>query len=331
MEYTTISNIKQKISRIGLGTWSIGGFMWGGTDEKDAIDTILKALDLGINLIDTAPAYGFGISEEIVGKALKRWGKRDQVIVATKVGLNWEKNKVFRDCSKKRVLQEIEDSLRRLQVDCIDLYQVHWPDPLTLIPETAELLKLLQKQGKILAVGVSNFSIEQMDEFREKCSIDTHQPPFNIFEKEIENNVLEYCQARKISTLGYGPLCRGLLSGRMHINTQFKHDDIRKIDPKFKFPRYEEYLKCVDLLNDWSQSKYKKSIASLAFRWVLDKGINVALWGARKPEQLDLIDTIWGWKLTADDMREIDQIVVETIPDPVGPEFMAPPSNITIV
>lgn len=166
MEFTNIPNIKKKASRIGLGTWSIGGWMWGGTDEKESIATIHQALYSGINLIDTAPVYGFGKSEEIVGKALKQYGKRDQIIIATKVGLNWDDHQPYRDSTKKRILKELDDSLKRLQVDYIDLYQVHWPDFQTPFAETAETLKKLLDQGKIHAVGVSNFTPEQMDEFR---------------------------------------------------------------------------------------------------------------------------------------------------------------------
>lgn len=327
MEFTTIPNLKQKVCRIGLGTWAIGGWMWGGSDEKDACDTILKALERGINLIDTAPVYGFGESEEIVGKALKKYGKRESIVLATKVGLRWEKEKIFRDSSKKRILKEIDDSLKRLKVDYIDLYQIHWPDPLIPFDETAEVMKSLLEQGKIRAIGVSNFSVDQLEAFKNKAPLHAEQPPFNIFEKEIENNVLEYCLTHHIAILGYSSLCRGLLTGKLKISTEFQGDDLRKIDPKFKPPRYEEYLKCVDLLDDWAKQKYKKSVLALGIRWVLDKNVSVALWGARKPHQLDLIDQVWGWKLTEDDLREIDHIVTETIPDPVGPEFMAPPSH----
>ena len=139
MEFTHIPNLKTDVSRIGLGTWAIGGWMWGGTDEKNAISTIHYALDKGINLIDTAPVYGFGKSEEIVGKALKQYGKRERVVLATKVGLNWKNQQIFRDSSKERILKEIEDSLKRLQVDYIDLYQVHWPDPKTPLERQPKL------------------------------------------------------------------------------------------------------------------------------------------------------------------------------------------------
>ena len=295
--------------------------------KKEAISTIQKAFESGINLIDTAPVYGFGKSEEIVGKALKQYGKREQVVLATKVGLRWENGKIYRDTRKKRILKEIDDSLKRLQVDYIDLYQIHWPDPLTPVSETAETMKELLDNGKIRAIGVSNYSIDQMEAFRRRAPLHSNQPPFNIFEKDIENNVLQYCLSNKIATLGYGTLCRGLLSGKLKIDTEFKGDDLRNMDPKFKLPRYEEYLKCVDLLDNWAKQKYQKPVIALAVRWVLDKGISVALWGARKPHQLEAIHLAWGWKLTRDDFREIDQIVAETISDPVGPEFMAPLSR----
>ena len=327
MEYTNIPNIKQKVSRIGLGTWAIGGWMWGGTDDKEAIATIHHALDKGINLIDTAPVYGFGHSEDIVGKAIKEYGNRDKIIIATKAGLYWENGKVFRDASKERIAKEIKDSLYRLQVDYIDLYQVHWPDPNTPISETAEALNKLLKEGTIRAIGVSNFTVEQMDTFRKIAPLHSDQPPFNLFEREIEKTILPYCLKNNIATLGYGSLCRGLLSGKMHQGQKFEGDDIRKIDPKFQEPRFSQYLKCVEKLQQWAQQKHKRPIISLAVRWILDKGINVALWGARRPDQLNDIDSVFGWKLNDDDFKEIDKILAETVTSPIGPEFMAPPAR----
>jgi aryl-alcohol dehydrogenase-like predicted oxidoreductase len=329
MESIKLPNLQQSVSRVGLGTWAIGGWMWGGTEEREAIATIHQALNQGINLIDTAPAYGFGKSEEIVGKALKEYGRRDQIVVATKVGLEWKEGKVFRNSTKKRILKEIEDSLQRLQLDYIDIYQVHWPDPLTPIEETAEVMKELLEKGKIRSIGVSNYSVDQMDKFRKKAPLHINQSPFNIFESEIKENVLHYCLKEKIGTLGYGSLCRGLLTGKMKMDSQFKGDDLRKVDPKFKPPRYNEYLKCVELLKDWVEKKYHKSLIALAARWCLDDGISVALWGARQPKQLEAIDSVWGWRLSSNDLREIDQIVFKTISNPVGPEFMAPPSRLT--
>ena len=325
MEFTNIPNIKQKVSRIGLGTWSIGGWMWGGTDEKESIATIHKALDQGINLIDTAPVYGFGHSEEIVGKAIKQYGKRDNIIIATKVGLNWDNQQPYRDSSKTRILKEIEDSLKRLQVEYIDLYQIHWPDLQTPLSETAETLKTLLDQGKIHAIGVSNFNTVRMDELRKTAPLHAAQPPFNMFEREMEHTVLAYCLKNKIATLGYGSLCRGLLTGKMKKETQFKGDDLRKTNPKFQGPRYSEYLECVDRLQQWVKKNHQRNVIDLAIRWVLDKGISIALWGARKPDQLNGLEGIWGWKLSSEDFTAIDKILEETIKHPVGPEFMAPP------
>lgn len=324
MEHIDIPNLGKKVSRIGLGTWAIGGWMWGGSDEKIAIQAIHKAFDMGITLIDTAPVYGFGKSEEIVGKAIKQYGKREQIVIATKVGLVWKDGKITRDSSKKRISQEIRDSLKRLQVDYIDLYQVHWPDVATPFSETGAVLKELLDAGLIRAIGVSNFSPEQMDAFRKSAPLHSDQPPFNLFEREIEHTVLAYCLKHRIATLGYGSLCRGLLSDKMGKDTRFEGDDLRKVDPKFQEPNFSMYLRCVELLDKWSK-KHQRSVLSLAVRWALDKGISVALWGARKPEQLDALDEVWGWKLKSTDFQEIDKILADNIKSPIGAEFMAPP------
>lgn len=327
MEFTAIPNLKKKISRVGLGTWSIGGWMWGGTEEKEAIATIHHALDLGINLIDTAPVYGFGLSEEIIGKALKQYGKRDQILIATKTGLSWKNEKIYRDTRKETLLKEVEASLKRLQVDSIDLYQVHWPDPSTPISETAKTLQQLLKEGKIRAIGVSNFSVEQMEEFKKHAPLHSLQSPYNLFERKIEEEELPYCLQKKIAVLGYGSLCRGLLSGKMEKRRKFTGDDLRKTDPKFQEPHYSSYLRAAKRLEKWAQEKHKKSLLALAFRFALDEGVDVALWGARRPGQLEGIETIWGWKLRPDDFTEIDEILEETIPTIIGPEFMAPPTS----
>ena len=162
-EMADIPGTSLKVSRVALGTWAIGGWMWGGTDEAESISTIRAALDHGINVIDTAPAYGFGRSEEIVGKAIAEGSLRSRVVIATKAGLEWDGGTVFRNASRPRILREVEDSLRRLRTDYIDIYQVHWPDPLVRIEETAEAMHTLFVQGKIRAIGVSNFSVRQME------------------------------------------------------------------------------------------------------------------------------------------------------------------------
>lgn len=301
--------------------------MWGGTEEEAAIATIHRALDLGVTLIDTAPVYGFGISEEIVGKAVKQYGKREQIVIATKAGLSWEKPRVYRDARKETLIKEVEASLKRLQVEYIDLYQLHWPDSQTPIAETAEAFDKLRKEGKIRAIGVSNFSIKQMEQFQKHAPLRSLQSPFNLFEREIEKKELAYCMEKGLSTLGYGSLCRGLLSGKMRKERQFKGDDLRNTDPKFQEPQYTAYLLCTKRLAEWAQEKYQKPLLALAIRWALDKGIAIALWGARQPTQMEGIETLWGWKLKEADFQEIDQILKETLPPAIDPSFMSPPER----
>jgi len=329
MDYVQISGTGLSPSRIGLGTWAMGGWMWGGTDDERSIRTICTALDRGVTLIDTAPAYGQGRSEEIVGKAVARWGARDRVVVATKVGLEWRSTgDVVRNATRARIAKEIADSLRRLRTDYIDIYQVHWPDPLVPIEETADALRVLYEAGRIRAIGVSNHTPEQMDLFRQVAPLHTAQPPHNLFERGAERDVLPYCLWHGIATLTYGALCRGLLSGRMRPDTRFGGDDLRRTDPKFRPPRYAQYLRAVDALERLARERFGKSVLALAVRWVLDQpGVHVALWGARTCEQLDPLDEAMGWSLDAEAKKAIDVILKETVMNPLGPEFMAPPGR----
>lgn len=329
MDKRTFGNTDIQVTPVGLGTWAIGGWMWGGTDEAQSIDTIRRAIDKGIGLVDTAPVYGFGRSEEIVGKALSD-GRRDQVALATKVALNWndDHDKVWRDASASRIEREVEDSLKRLQTDRIDIYQVHWPDPKTPMEETARALEKLYQAGKIRAIGVSNFTPSQMDELQKSVPLHSLQPPYNLFEREIEQDILPYCRENGIATITYGGLCRGFLTGKMREDTQFTGDDLRKNDPKFQGDRYRQYLNAVAELDAFARERYQKSVLALALRWLVDQpGVTTALWGARRPEQLDPVDEIDGWSLDKNAMAEIDGILDRCITDPVGPEFMAPPTR----
>src|SRR3984957_9187211 len=186
-EFVKIPATELKVSRVALGTWAMGGWMWGGTDQRESIATIRAALHQGINLIDTAPAYGFGTSEEIVGAALE--GVRKQTVIATKTGLEWRDGKVYRNATRARIMQEIDDSLRRLRTDYIDIYQVHWPDPLVPVEEAGEAMRQLYDQGKIRAIGVSNFSVDQMERFRQVAPLHVLQSPYNLFERDIEAQI----------------------------------------------------------------------------------------------------------------------------------------------
>jgi aryl-alcohol dehydrogenase-like predicted oxidoreductase len=327
MEATEVAGTPLRVSRVALGTWAIGGWMWGGPDDTNSVATIREALEHGVNVIDTAPVYGFGHSEEIVGKALAEGKLRSRVVIASKVGLEWRDGGVFRNSSRDRILREIDDSLRRLRTDVIDIYQVHWPDPKVPIEETAETMHMLLREGKIRAIGCSNFSVAEMDRFRQVAPLHVVQPPYNMFERGIEADVLPYCLEHGVTTLGYGALCRGLLSGRMRANTTFNGDDLRRNDPKFQSPRFEQYLDAVEQLDRFAAHRYGKRVIHLAVRWMLDQGIDVALWGARRPDQLRPVDEIGGWSVDAAGRGVIEGILRDAITDPLGPEFMAPPAR----
>ena len=324
-EFVGIPQTQLKVSRVALGTWAMGGWMWGGTDQRESVATIQAALHQGINLIDTAPVYGFGTSEEIVGTALE--GMRSQAVIATKVGMEWRDRKVYRNATRARIMQEIDDSLRRLRTDYIDIYQVHWPDPLVPLEETAEAMRLLYERGKIRAIGVSNFSVAEMERFRRVAPLHVLQAPYNLFERDIETQILPYCRANNIATFGYGALCRGFLSGRMQSDTTFTGDDLRRTDPKFQPPRFAQYLDAVRQLEEFAQRRFQRRVIHLAVRWMLDQGISVALWGGRHPDQVEPALGVAGWSLTSVDRALIERIVNAAVIDPVGPEFMAPPQR----
>lgn len=327
MEHIDIGGSGISASRVGLGTWAIGGWMWGGSDDAVSIATIRSAVERGISLIDTAPVYGFGHAEEIVGKAIAEADLRDRVRIATKVGLNWSNGKVFRDSRPERIRKEVEDSLKRLRTDRIDLYQIHWPDLETDFEQTAKTLGELRQAGKILAIGISNFSPEQMERFRAVTAIDAVQPPYNLFEREIEADILPYAVKTGLTVLSYGALCRGLLSGKMTPATHFHGDDLRLNDPKFQGERFRHYLQAVDELTTLARERFGKSVLALAVRWILDQGPTIALWGARHPGQLDPIGEISGWTIDDAAKAEINAILSRCIAEPVGPEFMAPPEK----
>jgi aryl-alcohol dehydrogenase-like predicted oxidoreductase len=328
-EYKEIGGTNLISSRIALGTWAIGGWMWGGSDEKESIRTIHAAFDHGINLIDTAPIYGYGRSEEIVGEAIRQRGRRESLILATKVGIDWTRGKIERNSTRERILKELEDSLRRLQTDYIDIYQVHWPDPSVPIEETASTLRELYEQGRIRAIGVSNYSPEQMERFKSAAPLHTVQPPYNLFEREIEHDVLPYAFRSGTTALTYSALCRGLLSGAMRADHQFAVGDMRKnTDPKFQPPHFTEYIDAANKLDAFARANFGKRVIHLAVRWLLDQpGVGIALWGARRPDQLAPVKEISGWSLKKNDFAAIDAILRQTIRHPVGPEFMAPPSR----
>jgi aryl-alcohol dehydrogenase-like predicted oxidoreductase len=328
MELTNIPEITIPVGRVGLGTWAMGGFQWGGGDDDESVRTIHVALDRGINLIDTAPAYGFGHSEVVIGRAIAERGQRDRVIIATKVGLERRGNDLFRNGTRRQIFDDVETSLLHLRTDYIDLCQVHWPDPRTPLEETAEALRDLKQAGKIRAVGVSNYSIEEMERLASFIPIASAQPPLNLFERQAEADIIPWCRARGAAALTYGSLCRGLLSGAIGHGTEFFGDDLRQVDPKFLLPRFGQYLKAVELLERYAYERYHTGVLALAVRWVLETpGVSVALWGPRVPSELAPIDELMRFRLDGEARVYIDAVLAETVHDPIGPEFMAPPER----
>ena len=232
---------------------------------------------------------------------------------------------VFANSTAPRLRQELEDSLRRLGTDYIDLYQVHWPDTLVPIAEVACLFAEFQRDGKVRALGVSNFSAAQMEEFRRVAPLASDQPPYNLFERQIDDSVLPWCAANGIAVLSYSSLCRSLLGGRTQRGMRFNAGDIRSADPKFQEPRFSQYMTAVERLAAFSARSLARALwnwrhagcwTGRVFRWLL--------WGAKRPDQLDAMDGVMGWKLDAGAMAEIDRIVAESVSDPVGPEYLTP-------
>jgi aryl-alcohol dehydrogenase-like predicted oxidoreductase len=327
MEQTTIPGVPISASRIGLGTWAFGGYLWGGTDDYKSIATVRAALDQGVTLIDTAPAYGFGHSEEVVGRAIAEHGGRDRIVISTKAGLERQGDGIVRDASRAAILRGVDDSLARLRTDYIDLYFIHWPDPRVPIEETAQAMAEMLRTGKVRALGVSNYAPAQMDQFKAIAPISAAQPPYNIFERETaECEVFPWCKAHGVATLTYGALCRGLLAGLIDRSTKFKGDDLRNTDPKFKEPRFSQYLSAVALLQRYARDRYGKDLLPFAVRWALDRpGVSVALWGARRPDELAPLPDVFGWHLDEEAFRYVDEVLSTCVHDAVGPEFMAPP------
>ena len=325
MEKVQFGQTDLKVSVLAMGTWVTGGWAWGGADDSESLRTVLRALELGINFIDTAPVYGFGKSERIVGQALKEWGERESVVIATKCCLEWdEKEHIRRNASPSRILEEIDQSLERLGVDYIDLYQIHWPDDKTPFETSMETMLRLQEAGKIRYVGLSNFSREQITACQRGGHIHSLQSPFNLFEREIERELLPFCEASGIATMAYGGLCRGLLTGKYKGDETFPRGDLRRADPKFKPDRFRQYVKAVDELKKLA-AKYHKSMSQFALRWVLQQpGITTVLAGARTAAQVEDNAGVAGWQIESKDLQKVEDILSTRIKTPLGPEFIAP-------
>ena len=325
MEKIRFGQTDLDVSVVVLGTWVTGGWAWGGANERDSIMAILRSLEMGVNFIDTAPVYGFGRSELIVCKALKEWGRSRNVMIATKCGLEWdEKENIRRNSSPARIMEEVDQSLQRLGVECIDLYQIHWPDSKTPFETTMETMVKLRESGKIRYIGLSNFNREQTEICLKAGPVHSLQPPYNLFERGVESELLPFCREKGIATLGYGGLCRGLLTGKFSGDEKFPKGDLRRADPKFKPDRFKQYTKAVEAMKKIA-TKYQKTVAQLALRWALrPEGVTTIIAGARTAKQAEDNAGVSDWRIAPEDLQKIEDILAKHIKTPVGPEFMAP-------
>ncbi len=295
MKYLKLGKTDIKVSAVAFGAWAIGGWLWGGTDEKESMRAIDEAISQSINFIDTAPAYGEGYSEEIVGKSIK--GKRDKLVIATKCGLVWHTDKgthfldyetgekVYRYLGPESVKYEVEQSLKRLGTDYIDLYQTHWQDHTTPIEDTMEALLDLKKQGKIRAIGACNATLDQIEEYNRAGQLDVDQEKYSLLDTEIEHDLLPWCKNNSVTLLAYGPMARGLLTGKIGADRKFKGDDIRKTDPRFLKENREKINKMIDNVFRPMADGYGITVAQLSVASLISQDGVGALCGTRNISQ----------------------------------------------
>jgi aryl-alcohol dehydrogenase-like predicted oxidoreductase len=300
MKYRKIGNSDLQLSVVTFGAWAAGGWMWGGTDRQEAIEAIRTSYTLGVTSIDTAPIYGQGASEEIVGEAIKEL-RRDEIQILTKYGMRWDLQKgdfafssadnsgkaidIYKYAGKESIIKECEDSLKRLGTDYIDLYQIHWPDPTTPIAESMEAVSRLIEQGKVRYAGVCNYDAAQMAEAEKSIHLISDQVPYSMVKQDIEFELVPYCLTHQKSILAYSPLERGLLTGKMGSHYKFAAGDHRQSIPFFKeenLKRTNAFLQHIKPIAD----ERKLSLGQLVILWTLEQpGITITLVGARNSEQ----------------------------------------------
>ncbi|MFI6080235.1 aldo/keto reductase [Streptomyces sp. NPDC051217] len=312
MKSTSLGSTGLHVSRIAFGTWQLGG-QWGSFDENRAIAAIREARELGINFFDTAQAYGFGESERLLGKALRPeiTGDRDSVVIATKGGVLPEGG---RDASGDYLRQGVERSLRSLGVETIDLYQVHWPDPTVPAVETAAVLQELVDEGKIRFVGVSNYDAREMAEFAAVRPVDTLQPPYHLFRRGIETEILPYTMEHGIGVLAYSPLASGLLTGSIHESTMFEESDWRSRATAFTGETLKRNLAVVRRLADFAEMR-GLTVGQLAIAWVLNQpGVDVTIVGARSSANIKAGAMAAHVELSAEDLFVIAELTADAVP-----------------
>lgn len=314
MQKRKLGKTELELTTIGLGTWAIGGpwqYGWGPQDDKESIETILQAIDLGINWLDTAPIYGCGHSEIVIGKALKELAEKP--IIATKCGLRWNlKREKINDLTADSILRECDESLQRLKVDCIDLYQMHWPVPDDQIEWAWEAMARCKQEGRVRCLGVCNVTVEQLKRLQRIETVDTIQNPYSMLNRSIEKELLDYCEKNSIGILAYSPMQKGLLTGKFtadYLKTLAPDDHRLMMDLNFKNPRFEKNILLVEQLCQIA-ADYGKTTAQLAIAWVLRKdAVTSAIVGARRPRQIEQTAPAADWTLEAKVLGQVDAIL----------------------
>jgi aryl-alcohol dehydrogenase-like predicted oxidoreductase len=323
METRTLGQTDLKVSVLAFGAWAIGGWYWGGTDQKAAVKAIETAVDNGMTTIDTAPVYGFGLSEELVAKAIK--GKRDKVQILTKFGLSWNSREgefyfaskdnsgkdidIFRHASKEKVIKGCDESLRRLRIDYIDLFQIHWPDPTTPVSDTMEALEQLIQEGKVRVGGVCNYSPDLIAEALKTYSIASNQVPYSMVNRNIEKETVPYCIKNKIAIIAYSPLQRGLLTGKIKPGHEFGNGDTRPLTPYYREPNLTNILEILEKIKPIADER-NTTLAKVVLNWTIQQpGITCALAGARNPGQvLDNIGAV-NFMLSKEEIGRINSLL----------------------
>ncbi len=323
MKYRTLCKTDIKVSELAFGAWAIGGWLWGGADSNDAIKAIETAIDNGMTTIDTAAVYGFGLSEELTGKAVR--GKRDKVQILTKFGMVWDDNKgsyyfstklndgnsvdIYAYSSKERVLKDCDASLKRLGTDYIDLYQIHWPDPTTPVTETMEALNILIDNGKIRAGAVSNYSVDLMKEAVKTTVVASNQVPYSMVNRNIEKEIIPWCISNNVGILAYSPLQRGLLTGKIKKGHKFGDGDSRPDTVFYKEPNLSRIIKFTNDLKLIADER-EVTLSQLVLNWTMHRpGITCVLAGARNPEQVLENVRAADFTLSADETKMINELI----------------------
>jgi myo-inositol catabolism protein IolS len=300
MQQRRLGSSQVSISEIGLGTWGMSGAFWGAADDSESVRVIHQALDLGVTLVDTAEAYGWGHAEVVVGKALV--GRRQQAVIATKAAPN--------HLEPAQAVKALEESLQRLQTDYVDVYFIHWPNPDVPLGATMDAFERLRAEGRIRALGVSNFGAKEMDSARQHGIIDVLQPPYNMLWREVEAATLPYCRNHNIGVMPYSGLAQGLLTGALSRNTAFVEGDERRTTVLFQPGTYERALDAVEGLRPIA-AKYGKSVPQLAVQWLTSRpGVSAPLLGARTVQEMKENAGSVGWSIAEADVAEIDRLTL---------------------